>query len=460
MNTIENDENSSSDSIIHSSIIRHQRTLVSAMAGVGKTSFVLSYFLAEYKRLKEQDTNRNIKFLFIDADDKSANQKLKFNEFMKSIDGHYLNYNDNALKYEAEDFTDFVLKVGNKLKDDTYYYLLVDNLTKILGSYENSNEQTEVTLALLLKSFMGKDNVNTTFIAHSGYARMGARGASNINSSFGEEIYIKKDSDLNERRAIILKDSERLHDSTNVYEIMTSTNEELDNYIINIKELAKELIVNDLVAYKLRRLEDIVASLALYCLEGFEDTSIIVAEDKFSAAVYEIGRVGSEGVIHPDSENFLSVKDIGPNLSATFKSLEITISNNSDYNTKVLDFSQMKFLLEKIKGNKRFTTVFIGEEAKKIIDRGILDRITYKQLEGNGSRLDMLKEELLRLLEDTTQLATEELRVATYKGKDADPIGYSKNYAKENITRALKELIVEGKIEAIKEGRKTIYRSK
>ena len=166
----------------YATIVRGDRTIISGMDGVGKSTFALSILLAEYQN------NPNILCVYIDADDKSAKQVKQFAEFFRDkLQGQYLNLpliNKQLEPDKRYDMLDFLIEYtadwGNT---DRQYLILIDNLTHLTGEFENDNSRVTAVRTELENSFLKLPNVKTMIIAHSGKADRGMRRSNKYESS-------------------------------------------------------------------------------------------------------------------------------------------------------------------------------------------------------------------------------------------------------------------------------------
>lgn len=445
----------STKNAIKTSIILQQRTIVTALAGVGKTTFCLSEFRDKNRKLTEQ--SKSSLFIFIDADDKSLKQKQKFKQFMEDkLKGYYFNfYTDlNSKKTKATSFLEYVIHIGKnvvKSKVNKYdeVFILIDNLSKLIGEFENENAIVTNVINELQSAFMKHEKINTTIIAHSGKNQKdptGVRGASTIVSEFGEVIQLRKDYQ-GTVTATVIKDNENLHKVTNHYETVPI---DLDNYIIEYKILQKGDIVENEMAYKKKRLKNIVLSVVNYLKEN--DFKIVQAT-KFESAIYSMCE--GEDELHSDDLNYISAIDAKNWLRTLLPTLELVYTKEKGSNKAYLYLTDENNTVNMLLATKKNKLLSLGDMAKEILKVGRVET-NVKSLK-TGQK-ESLKKAIIDLFDNTVSLTATDIRskLNTYI-EQQNEYTFTKYFMKHNLPGALEEMVEDNVLLVTIDGRKKIY---
>jgi hypothetical protein len=424
----------------HSTIIRGARSILSGFDGSGKTTTAFCVLSTEYKG------NPDLVCVYVDADDKSMEQVYQFAEFFKTkLNGQYLNLPlINRASEKKKSMLDFLIAYAeNFIEENKEYILLIDNLNHITGSFENDNSKVTQVRIIMEQSFLKRPNVRTILIAHSGKNDMaGIRGATSIRSAFGEEIQIRKDLDLG-IVAEVRKDSEDYH-KTNLYELNLINKE---NFEMEFKELQGHKLIEDKTAYQAKRLEDILLSLILHIQQNHDMSNSIVADVPFTQAVYLLA---SPSEIHTDDKKYLTPNFVSKGLNALYTKVGIEVAKHPVDGYKMFKVKDIdvKNVSNKVK------PITITDYVKELVVSKIVRPFGTQEIKPLYDIKDLEEEVLVQLKKKS--LTAEQLRMLTYKSKEAKPTRYSKTFAKDNLSSTIDALVESNKIVVSIEGRKKL----
>ena len=415
--------------------------LIIGRDGSGKTSLAIAQGVSYCIK-------RNITLIYINADAKSGNQSARFSELFKDlIDkkkclAYHLNYydwKDENKGREKTSFLDFIFLVAlNQKQKKEKTYLIIDNWAKIISGYESHQKKVGAVIDDLEENITKNNLFTTVLLAHTGKnEQLGARGMSSLRSIFGQELLIQVD--MNQNRIVsITKDSEA-----------NFSNKPLSYYtkIVGITNLEfkvyEESLINEdnIMYHKEKVLEKIVIGvISKLKINGYSYV-------KYNFLKHIVFMLGSNSDLSISDADYLSASFCSRNMTPILEKYNIKLEFLKDYGTEsYINVNSYKLDLKPI---------------DKDIDlsKATNDDLIEETIISNNREISIkeLKNDIERILEK--ELSTQEIRDKIYLKKDVKEMtNYSKRYARDNIKKALNELIKEERIIKETQGRKTIYK--
>jgi hypothetical protein len=310
-------------------------TIITARDGIGKTTFTIRTI----EMFLRKNPNDFIP-IYLDADDKSIEQRKIFKNIFEKMKGFYINLHSYLYKTNKKStFKEFILEISNKLDKSKKYCVILDNWSKIVGSLdENNNNEVRNIILDLEPTLLKAPNIFVKLIAHAGKEiEKGVRGASELRSVFALEIILYKSIHGN-IIAQIRKDSFDFFKNRPLSHIVKIEGENM----ITLKPETRDIITTEqLKAYRSWLLDNIIGTVFVKLKHELDDKVCISVQ-----TIQSIANVFGNKNTDFGGPDYLSSSFINSNIIGSIK--KYTIINNNTLLKKTHQLAFFSFSIDPI----------------------------------------------------------------------------------------------------------------